>query len=114
MLKQKTVEEKTEFFFKRSRNCEKLLDIFSLFANENRFKILCTLNEQDFCVNDLVKITEGKPSNISQQLKILTLAGLLGKERRGKSIFYSLKDEKIRKLLDFLFEQYGSEKSVEN
>ena len=108
MSKQKTVKEKTAFFFKQNRNCEKLLDIFSLFANENRFKILCTLNEQEFCVNDLVKITNGKPSNISQQLKILNLAGLLERERRGKLIFYSLKDEKIRKLLDFLFEQYGS------
>jgi len=108
MSKQKTVNEKTEFFFKQNRNCEKLLDIFSLFANENRFKILCTLNEQEFCVNDLVKITDGKPSNISQQLKILNLAGLLERERRGKQIYYNLKDEKIRKLLDFLFQQYGS------
>ena len=114
MLEQQAVQEKTEFFFKQNRNCEKLLDMFSLFANENRFKILCTLNEHEFCVNDLVKITGGKASNISQQLKILTLAGFLGRERRGKLIYYNLKDEKIRKLLDFLFEQYGSRESEQN
>jgi DNA-binding transcriptional ArsR family regulator len=114
MLKQKSVQEKTEFFFHQKRNCEKLLGLFSLLANENRFKIICTLNEQEFCVNDLVKITGGKPSNISQQLKILTLAGFLERERRGKLIYYSLKDDKLRKLLDFLFDQYGSKKSINN
>jgi ArsR family transcriptional regulator len=108
MSKQEAVQHKAGFF-KKSRNCEKLLDMFSLFANENRFKILCSLSEQDFCVNDLVEITGGKPSNISQQLKILTLAGYLGKKREGKLIIYHLRDEKIKKLLDYLYEQYGEE-----
>ena len=112
MLNNSDVQHKIEFF-KRHRNCEKLLDIFSIFSNENRFKILCSLSEGDFCVNDLVEITGGKPSNISQQLKILTLAGFLGKQRRGKMIVYRLKDEKIRKLLDFLYEQYGEAQTMD-
>ena len=112
MLKHEAAKHKA-VFFEGSTNCEKLLDMFSLFANQHRFKILCSLSEQDFCVNDLVKITGGKPSNISQQLKILTLAGYLGKEREGKLIIYHLKDEKMKKLLDYLYEQYG-EKTADN
>lgn len=107
MLTKQSVLEKTDFFLKKGSQCDQILSMFSLFANENRFKILCALNDGDYCVNDLVKITGGKPSNISQQLKLLSLAGCLGKTREGKLIHYHLKDRKISKLFDFLYELYG-------
>ena len=101
------IESKADFFFQKRKNCDQLLAMFSLFANENRFKILCTLSEGDYCVNDLVKATGGKPSNISQQLKILNLAGYIERNRQGKLIYYHLKEGKIKNLLEYLYDNFG-------
>ena len=79
-----------------------MLKMFSLFSNETRFKILCVLKEGDFCVKDIVELIGGKHSNISQQLKMLTLAGYLTKERRERSIIYHLFDEKVKSTVNFL------------
>ena len=81
--------------------------MFSLFSNETRFKILVILKEGDFCVNDIVDLVGGKHSNISQQLKMLNLAGYLTKERKEKSIIYHLADKKIRQTVQYLCDSFG-------
>jgi DNA-binding transcriptional ArsR family regulator len=86
----------------KKKKCEALLEMFSLFANEIRFKTLCLLSEGDYCVNDIVKTVNGKPSNVSQQLKMLTVAGYVSRERKGKHVFYHLEDKQIKKLIQFL------------
>ena len=87
-------------------NCQQMLKMLSLFSNEVRFKILCVLKEGDFCVKDIVSFVGGKHSNISQQLKMLSLAGYLTKERQERLIIYHLQDEQIRKTVEFLCEQF--------
>ena len=92
--------------------CGKVMDIFSLVANKTRFRILCALKEGDFCVNDIVDIIQmGKISNISQQLRLLSMAGIVDKRREKKQIFYFLKDEKIREMIEFLEIHYLNLKS---
>ena len=87
--------------------CEKVMDIFSLVANKTRFRILCALKEGDFCVNDIVDLIQmGKISNISQQLRLLSMAGIVEKRRDKKKMFYHLKDKKIRKMIGFLESNY--------
>ena len=93
--------------FKDRRKCEKVLGMFSLFSNEKRFKILCVLSEGDLCVSEIARLVEGKRSNVSQQLKLLTLAGYLEKRREERSIYYHLKDQRIKKILQFLKREFG-------
>jgi DNA-binding transcriptional ArsR family regulator len=88
--------------FRDQEKCDYFLNLLSLISNEYRFKILCLLSDGDFCVADITELVGGKASNISQQLKILTLANYIAKRREGKLIYYSLKDQRIRRLLDFL------------
>ncbi len=88
--------------FENDERCAKVLDMFSLFSNELRFKILCALSEGDYCVHELAEKTGGNRSNLSQQLKMLTLAGYLTREREGKQVYYRLEDEKIKKTIEFL------------
>ena len=95
--------------FKSKRKCAVVLDMFSLFANEKRFKILCVLDEGDFCVNEIARLVGGKTSNVSQQLKMLTMAGYLEKRRDDRSIIYHLKDQKIKTVLRFLYREFGQE-----
>lgn len=87
--------------------CQKVIDVLSLFSNKTRFRILCALAEGDFCVNDLREVVDlGKVSNISQQLKLLTLAGVLEKQKYKQQVIYRLKDERVRQLIDFLKTNY--------
>ena len=83
--------------------------MFTLFSNEKRFKILCLLDEGDFCVNEIARMVDGKTSNVSQQLRMLTLAGYLEKRREDKSVIYHLKDQKIKKVLRFLYREFGQD-----
>ena len=102
----KTVESPVARLFENSKRCEEVVNLFSFFSNRTRFKILCVLNEEDFSVSELSRLIGGKISNVCQQLKILTLAGFLDKRRRDKSIYYHLKDQRVRKLLQYLYAEY--------
>ncbi len=95
-------ERVREQLLRNQEYCDEILKMFSLFSNKTRFRILCVLKEGDFCVNDIVEFVSGKHSNISQQLKMLTYAGYLTKERRERSVIYHLEDEKVRSFIDFL------------
>jgi DNA-binding transcriptional ArsR family regulator len=65
------------------------------------------MKEQDFCVSDIAEIVEeGKISNISQQLKILTMSNIISRYRVEKRVFYKLEDERIRTIVDFLHKQF--------
>jgi DNA-binding transcriptional ArsR family regulator len=87
--------------------CEKVINTLSLISNKIRFRILCLLSKGEFCVNDIVDIINcGKPSNISQQLKILRLAGVIGNRRDKQQLIYFILDHKISELIAYLEEKY--------
>ena len=99
---------KQELFASKGK-CAAVLDMFAFFSNEKRFKILCVLDEGDFCFGEIAQMVHGKTSNVSQQLKILTLAGYLEKRRSDRSIIYHLKDPRIKKVLRFLYREFGQD-----
>lgn len=66
--------------------------MFQLFSNKGRFRIACLLARSEFCVNEITEVvSKGKTSNISQQLKILTLSGVIERRREDQRILYCLK-----------------------
>ena len=93
-------------FMNDEEKCGRFLTMFSLLSNENRLKILCLLRTGDYCVNDISRYVGGKFSNISQQLKMLSLAGYLTKEKKQKQVFYQLADARIKATLDFLHNEF--------
>lgn len=93
--------------FQDAEACHTMMSMLSLVANQSRFRILCLLTAGRFCVNDIVALVGGKSSNISQQLKILMLAGYVSNERVGKQIYYKLEDERVRRLIEFLHDLAG-------
>ncbi len=84
--------------FDRNR-CSLVEHMLSMMANPIRFHLLCALEKHPFSVSELVELSGSKLSNVSQQLKMMTLAGYVSKERQGKQTIYTLKDERIRKLI---------------
>ena len=76
-----------------------LAELFKVFGDSTRIRILYALFESDLCVTDLVNILSVSQSAVSHQLKILKDAKLVKFRRDGKNIFYSLDDDHVRTIL---------------
>jgi len=100
-----------EEFRKNSAVCERVVTLLHLISNKARFRIICLLSQGEFCVNDIMEVVnEGKLSHISQQLKILRLAGLVEKRRDNKRVLYRIDDQHIRNVIAFLCLEYLKKK----
>jgi DNA-binding transcriptional ArsR family regulator len=94
-------------FRKNEAVCATLVSLFQQLSNKGRFRIVCVLAQGEFCVNDITEVVGGgKISNISQQLKMLTLSGILQRRRDKRHIFYSLRDKRVGRMIRFLQEQF--------
>lgn len=75
--------------------------LFSLLANDTRLRILhAIIRETEVCVSDIAESVGMKPQAVSNQLQKLVLRRVLGSERRGTQIFYSIVDPCVIELLD--------------
>lgn len=76
-----------------------LAELFKVFGDSTRIRILFVLFEADVCVCDLAEALQMTQSAISHQLKILKQNKLVKSRREGKSVFYSLADEHVRTII---------------
>ena len=72
-----------------------LAELFKVFGDSTRIKILCALQEEVMCVCDIAALLGMTQSAISHQLRILKQAGLVKYRRDGKVVYYSLDDEHV-------------------
>jgi len=90
-----------------------LSDLFKVFGDTTRIKILYSLFESPMCVCAIAELLGMTQSAISHQLKILKDANLVGNRREGKTIYYFLSDDHVRTVIaqgfDHLIEK-GEEK----
>ena len=77
-----------------------LAELFKVFGDSTRIKILCALFESEMCVCDLSALLSISQSAISHQLRVLKSARLVKFRRDGKVIYYSLDDEHIKNIFD--------------
>lgn len=76
-----------------------LAELFKVFGDSTRIKILYAMFENELCVNDIAKLLNLSQSSVSHQLRILKTSKLVKFRREGKSIFYSLDDEHVRAII---------------
>ena len=76
-----------------------LAELFKVFGDSTRIRILYALFESEMCVCDIAESLNMTQSAISHQLKILKQSKLVGNRREGKSIIYFLADEHVRTIL---------------
>ena len=76
-----------------------LAELFKIFGDSTRIRILFVLFEADVCVCDLAEVLNMTQSAISHQLKILKQNKLVKSRREGKSVFYSLADDHVRTII---------------
>lgn len=76
-----------------------LAELFKVFGDSTRIRILFVLFESEVCVCDLAQALNMTQSAISHQLKILKQNKLVKSRREGKSVFYSLADGHVRTII---------------
>jgi ArsR family transcriptional regulator len=91
----KEVVRTVQSLMPESQIISKLADLFKVFGDSTRIKILFALFTQEMCVYDLSALLGMQQSAISHQLRILKQAGLAKYRKQGRSVYYSLDDEHI-------------------
>lgn len=76
-----------------------LSEIFKLFADETRLRIICSILNRELCVCDLCELLNLNQSAVSHQLQLLRNSKLVKYRKEGKQVFYSLEDEHIENII---------------
>lgn len=77
-----------------------LAELFKVFGDTTRVKIISALFEAELCVCDIAELLHMTQSAISHQLRVLRQARLVKHRKEGKVVFYSLNDEHIKTIFD--------------
>ena len=83
-----------------SDDFNKLANLYKMFADFTRVKILWALCCERMCVCDLAVLTGMTKSAVSHQLKLLRLSNLVKYEKTGKIVYYSLADDHVRDIFE--------------
>lgn len=87
-----------------------LAELFKIFGDSTRMKILFVLFRHEVCVCDIAQILGMTQSAISHQLRIIKQARLVKARRDGKTIFYSLADDHVKEIIGTAKEHLEEEK----
>lgn len=77
-----------------------LAELFKVFGDTTRARILCALFESEMCVCDISVLLGMTQSSISHQLRVLKSAKLVKNRKEGKVVYYSLDDEHIKRIFE--------------
>ena len=76
-----------------------LAELFKVFGDTTRIRILYVLFESEMCVCDIAELLNMSQSAISHQLRVLKQARLVRNRREGKTIYYFLADDHVRTII---------------
>ena len=76
-----------------------LTELFRIFGDSTRIRILYTLFDAELCVCDIAAVLGMTQSAISHQLRALKTARLVKGRREGKTVFYSLADDHVKTII---------------
>ena len=77
-----------------------LAELFKVFGDSTRIKILSALFESELCVGDIALLLGLTQTAVSHQLRVLKANKLVKFRREGKIVFYSLSDDHVRRIID--------------
>lgn len=94
------IVEKVRIRMPEEENLYDLAELFKVFGDTTRIKILWALAESDMCVCDIAVLLNMTQSAISHQLRVLKQARLVKYRKDGKIVYYSLDDEHVKQIFD--------------
>jgi len=77
-----------------------LAELFKIFGDSTRIRILYALFEEEMCVCDIAQLLNMTQSAISHQLRLLKQSKLVKNRRDGKTVYYSLADDHVRTVIN--------------
>ena len=77
-----------------------LAELFKVFGDSTRIKILYALFSAELCVGDLAQLLGMSQTAVSHQLRVLRTNKLVKGRKEGKIVFYSLADDHVRTIID--------------
>lgn len=77
-----------------------LAELFKMFGDSTRIKILYALLESELCVCDIAQLLDVTQSAVSHQLRVLKANKLVKFRREGKTVYYSLADQHVIRILN--------------
>ncbi len=96
-----------------SQNLERMLhnarlasEFLKALSHETRLLLLCILSEKECSVTDLEHSLSLRQATVSQQLARLRLDGLVTTRRDGKTVYYSIADDEIKRFIGLLYEVF--------
>jgi len=87
-------------------NATNAANFLKAISHEGRLMILCHLESGERSVTELETLLSARQAAVSQQLSRLRLEGLVTARRDGKTIYYSLADDRPRKVLEVVYELF--------
>jgi DNA-binding transcriptional ArsR family regulator len=84
-------------------------DLLKALSHEGRLVLLCMLCERERSVGELEALVGQRQATVSQQLARLRLDGLVTTRRDGKTVYYRIADENVRRLIGTLYEMFCGE-----
>ncbi|ADL50126.1 ArsR/SmtB family transcription factor [Clostridium cellulovorans] len=78
-----------------------LSELFKMFADPTRLKIIYALLKKELCVCDIAEVIEMSQSSVSHQLRVLKALKLVKYRKEGKVVYYSLDDEHVNNIFNF-------------
>ncbi|MBU3192004.1 metalloregulator ArsR/SmtB family transcription factor [Clostridium bowmanii] len=94
------VIEKVRKIIPQEETLYDLAELFKVFGDSTRIRILCVLFESEMCVCDIAALLNMTQSAISHQLRVLKNARLVKHRREGKVVYYSLDDQHVKQIFD--------------
>lgn len=88
------------------QNAKQASDMLKAISHEDRLKILCLLNQKEMSVSELLEHSNLSQSAFSQHLKVLRDKELVKTRKESQTVFYSIKDPSVNKILQTLYEIY--------
>lgn len=87
-----------------SNEFARLAELYKLFGDKTRLRIMWALSCEEMCVCDLAVLLDMTKSAVSHQLKALRIANLVKYDKQGKEVYYSLADDHVRTIFREGFE----------
>lgn len=84
----------------KEKDIAALSDLFKVFGDSTRTKIMSCLEVRDLCVCDIAEILNMTVSAVSHQLRVLRNAKLVKATKMGKEVMYSLDDDHVAKIFE--------------
>ena len=91
---------------KIQQTAEQVCNLMKVLSSKNRFMILCAVADGEKSVGEIAETIGIREAATSQQLALLRKDGIVKPRRDGQTIYYSIARRDVRRLMDFMYENY--------